>query len=313
MGIWSATSTAAGGALQRERWHGTLELLVAAPAHFSLVLLPMTIAMATIGLYSMAATLCLGAGPVRHPRPHRALAALLPVGAGTVISIGMLGFLLAVSFVRYRTAWALGNLLEYPVWLICGFLVPLDALPRLGAADLVGAGADLGHAARSASRPRAATAASPDLRRSCRSGSAAAVYYGDRRSLVVGLQCSRAAARERARRSALDMNSSVRVFFVGGADSASGRCSAGSRPGSDPDLRRRADLPDPAVRLHRPGGEHPVGRVLRDRQRAPVRGDPVRLRDDEHDRGRALPADPRRRARRPRRSGSRSSSAGRCR
>ncbi|HEX2495359.1 MAG TPA: hypothetical protein VHK46_00855, partial [Gaiellaceae bacterium] len=30
MGIWSATSLAAGTALQRERWHGTLELLVAA-------------------------------------------------------------------------------------------------------------------------------------------------------------------------------------------------------------------------------------------------------------------------------------------
>jgi len=40
-----------------------------------------------------------------------------------------MGFLLAVSFVRYRTAWALGNLLEYPVWLIAGFLVPLTLLP----------------------------------------------------------------------------------------------------------------------------------------------------------------------------------------
>ena len=36
---------------------------------------------------------------------------------------------MAVSFVRYRTAWALGNLLEYPVWLICGFLVPLSLFP----------------------------------------------------------------------------------------------------------------------------------------------------------------------------------------
>ena len=41
----------------------------------------------------------------------------------------MCGFLLAVAFVRYRTAWALGNLLEYPVWLICGFLVPLTLFP----------------------------------------------------------------------------------------------------------------------------------------------------------------------------------------
>src|SRR5207247_11037457 len=38
MGIWSSTSTAAGSALQRKRRHGTLELLVAAPTHFSLVI-----------------------------------------------------------------------------------------------------------------------------------------------------------------------------------------------------------------------------------------------------------------------------------
>src|SRR4029079_14183004 len=47
----------------------------------------------------------------------------------TVVSIGAMGFLLAVSFVPYPPAWALGNLLEYPVWLIAGFLVPLTLLP----------------------------------------------------------------------------------------------------------------------------------------------------------------------------------------
>jgi len=129
MGVWSATSTAAGAALQRERWHGTLELLVAAPAHFSLVMLPVTIAMSTIGLYSMAATLLWGrfAFGIHIHLEHPLLFCLSIVA--TVVSIGMLGFLIAVSFVRYRTAWALGNLLEYPVWLICGFLVPLSLLP----------------------------------------------------------------------------------------------------------------------------------------------------------------------------------------
>jgi ABC-2 type transport system permease protein len=129
MGVWSATSTAAGAALQRERWHGTLELLVAAPAHFALVLLPVTIAMATIGLYSMASTLVWGRVLFGiHVHVEHWLLFCLSVPA-TVIAIGMLGFLLAVSFVRYRTAWALGNLLEYPVWLICGFLVPLTLFP----------------------------------------------------------------------------------------------------------------------------------------------------------------------------------------
>ena len=129
MGIWGSTSTAAGGALQRERRHGTLELLVAAPAHFSLVMLPVTLAMSTIGLYSMAATLAWGrivfgiSLHIAHPLLF-CLAVLV-----TIVSIGMCGFLLAVAFVRYRTAWALGNLLEYPVWLICGFLVPLSLFP----------------------------------------------------------------------------------------------------------------------------------------------------------------------------------------
>jgi ABC-2 type transport system permease protein len=129
MGIWGSTSTAAGGALQRERRHGTLELLVAAPVNFSLVMLPVTLAMSTIGLYSMVATLAWGrlvfgiSLHIAHP-----LVFCLAVVV-TIVSIGMCGFLLAVAFVRYRTAWALGNLLEYPVWLICGFLVPLSLFP----------------------------------------------------------------------------------------------------------------------------------------------------------------------------------------
>ena len=130
MGIWSSTSTSAGSAMQRERWHGTLELLVCAPTHFALVLLPVTIAMSTIGLYSMVTTLLWGRllfgidVPLAHPVGF-ALALI-----ATVASIGALGFLLAVSFVRYRTAWALGNMLEYPVWLVSGFLVPLTLLPE---------------------------------------------------------------------------------------------------------------------------------------------------------------------------------------
>ena len=129
MGIWSATSTSAGSAMQRERWHGTLELLVAAPTHFALVLLPVTIAMTTIGLYSMAATLFWGRVAFGVDVPLDAPIAFAVALVATVASVGSLGFLLAVAFVRYRTAWALGNMLEYPVWLVGGFLVPLTLLP----------------------------------------------------------------------------------------------------------------------------------------------------------------------------------------
>ena len=46
-----------------------------------------------------------------------------------VISLGALGMLIATLFVLYRHANALGNLLEYPIWLVAGLLVPLTRLP----------------------------------------------------------------------------------------------------------------------------------------------------------------------------------------
>jgi ABC-2 type transport system permease protein len=129
MGVWSSTSVAASSAIQRERWAGTLELLAASPVHFSLILLPITLAMSTIGIYSMAATLLWGRvlfGIELHIVHPLLFALAVPV---TILSIGLLGFLLSVTVVRYRTAWALGNALEYPVWLVCGFLVPLSLFP----------------------------------------------------------------------------------------------------------------------------------------------------------------------------------------
>ena len=41
----------------------------------------------------------------------------------------MLGFLLGAAFVRFRAAWAVGNLFEFPVWTICGLLIPIAVLP----------------------------------------------------------------------------------------------------------------------------------------------------------------------------------------
>ena len=42
------------------------------------------------------------------------------------------GFFLAVTAVRYRTSWSLGAALEYPGWLLCGFVVPVAAAARTG-------------------------------------------------------------------------------------------------------------------------------------------------------------------------------------
>ena len=129
MGVWTATSVSASSALQRERRLGTLELLVAAPSNLATMLLSVCLATSTIGLYCIVATLIWARllfgihVPVAHP-----VSFVLGI-VGIVVTIGSLGFLMAVAFVRSRRAWALGAVSEYPIWLVCGFLVPITLLP----------------------------------------------------------------------------------------------------------------------------------------------------------------------------------------
>lgn len=129
MGIWSSTLFGSGGLIQWERYQGTLEVLMAAPVPFVLVMLPATIANASVGIYSLVATISWGKLffdiPLDIVNPGMFILSI-PV---TVLGLGMMGLMLASTFVLYRHANALSNLLEYPVWLVTGLLVPVSFLP----------------------------------------------------------------------------------------------------------------------------------------------------------------------------------------
>jgi ABC-2 type transport system permease protein len=129
MGIWSSTLFGSGGALQWNRWQGTLELLVAAPPPFVVVLLPLTLATSITGIYSLFATLFWGriffGVPLHLAHPVTFLVAV----PSAIVALGLMGLLMASSFILYRHANALSNLLEYPVWVATGLLFPLALLP----------------------------------------------------------------------------------------------------------------------------------------------------------------------------------------
>lgn len=129
MGMWSATLLSSGAAVDRQRRVGVLESLVAAPMPFSIVLLPVTVASATLGFYSLGATLLWGVAlfdvepTVAHPGFFGASILV------TMAAVGTLGLLIAASFVRYPAAQGLSNMLEYPIWILSGLVVPLTFLP----------------------------------------------------------------------------------------------------------------------------------------------------------------------------------------
>lgn len=129
MGIWSATLFGAGGAINYQRWQGVLEPLIAAPPPYALVLFPQTLAASTIGVYSLTSTLVWGrlifGIPLRFAHPFAFLLAV----AVTIVALGVLGLVIGSSFILYREANALSNMLEFPVWIATGAIVPLSLLP----------------------------------------------------------------------------------------------------------------------------------------------------------------------------------------
>lgn len=129
MGIWSSTLFGSGGALQWNRWQGTLELLVGAPPPFIVILLPLTIATSVTGAYALVATLLWGRAvfgvPLHFVHPLAFVVAL----PAAILALGLMGLLMASSFILYRQANALSNFLEYPVWIATGLLFPITLLP----------------------------------------------------------------------------------------------------------------------------------------------------------------------------------------
>jgi ABC-2 type transport system permease protein len=129
MGIWSSVLFGSGGLIQWQRWQGTLEYVIGVPPSLIQVVLPMTIATASIGLYSIASTLLWGWAifdlPLDFVHPLWFVVAL----AAAIVSLGLLGLVLSSTFVLLRNANSLANLLEYPIWLVTGLLISLSLLP----------------------------------------------------------------------------------------------------------------------------------------------------------------------------------------
>jgi ABC-2 type transport system permease protein len=129
MGVWSSTTASGAGALQTQRRLGVLELLAAAPMPLWAVLLPISIAISGIGIYSLAVgvfyvRVIYGVPIAIHD--WFAFVAAVPIA---IAAIGALGFLFASALVRFRSAFMLGNAFEWPVWMICGLLIPVSVLP----------------------------------------------------------------------------------------------------------------------------------------------------------------------------------------
>jgi ABC-2 type transport system permease protein len=128
-GLWSSLLFISGNSINVERWQGTLETLVGVPTPFDVIVFGKNLANVVQSLLSMIVAYLLAAlffGYSLHmDQPLLFLISLL-LGVFAFISFGLI---IAPIFVMYREVQQWQNAMEYPVYILAGFLFPVLLLP----------------------------------------------------------------------------------------------------------------------------------------------------------------------------------------
>ncbi len=128
-GLWTTLLFNGGNSITGERWTGTLEPLVASPASLRIIIFGKVLANVAQSLGSMMGSyllisLILGY-PLTLARPMLFFASLLL----TVFAMVCFGLILASFFILIPDFGRMVNTLEFPIYILCGFLFPIALLP----------------------------------------------------------------------------------------------------------------------------------------------------------------------------------------
>lgn len=128
-GLWSSLLFISGNSINAERWSGTLESLVALPTPFEVIVFGKNLANVVQSLISMVlgyfvAVLLFGYS-LDIQQPLWFVISLLL----TVFGFVSFGLIIAPVFVMNPGVRAWQNAMEFPVYVLCGFLFPIALLP----------------------------------------------------------------------------------------------------------------------------------------------------------------------------------------
>ncbi len=128
-GLWSGLLFLGGNSINWERWTGTLELIVGQPTPVSVIVFGKNLAIVVQSLSGMVVCYALAALIFRQPlsveEPLLFAVSLLL----TVVAFVTFGLVIAPIFLLSPAVQSFQNALEFPIYMLCGFLFPIALLP----------------------------------------------------------------------------------------------------------------------------------------------------------------------------------------
>jgi ABC-2 type transport system permease protein len=128
-GLWSTLLFGSGNAITSERWTGTLENIAALPTPLWVIVFGKTLASTLQSLLSMMVSYLLGWLVFGYPLTIAQLPEFFGVLFFGILSFVALGLMLAPAFLLNPQIQQFQNAMEYPVYILCGFLFPVALLP----------------------------------------------------------------------------------------------------------------------------------------------------------------------------------------
>lgn len=125
---WSSAVWETGSAIESERWEGTIAALFLSPASRVAIVLGHGLGGLVFLIPSFAMVALLGAltgADLNIASP----AAMLLAAIALLLAALTMGFLLASLFILTRRANLMANVIQHPLYLLGGFMVPRDELP----------------------------------------------------------------------------------------------------------------------------------------------------------------------------------------
>ena len=128
-GLWTTLLFNGGNSITGERWTGTLEPLVGAPSSLRVVVFGKVLANVTQSLLSMIGCYTVISVVMGYPLSiHYPFLFVISI-IFTVFAFVSFGVIIASLFILIPDFQRLQNTLEFPVYILCGFLFPIALLP----------------------------------------------------------------------------------------------------------------------------------------------------------------------------------------
>lgn len=130
LSLWSCIVFSSAGDIDREKWMGTLTTIFASPASFIKIIFAKIVGNTILSLVPFAISFILVRFVFNETFHIVNLPLFIFVFLLVILSFIAIAFLFAAAFTLSRKASILMNCLEYPIFILCGFVFPLSLLPQ---------------------------------------------------------------------------------------------------------------------------------------------------------------------------------------